>query len=261
VTRTRSRSPENRAAGFAREADLYPPLKAHLEAQGYEVKAEIGACDILARRGAEPPVVVEMKLRLTLNLVLQAVARQTVFAHVYIAVPRGRDWRARSRDVLRLCRRLGLGLITLRPGSPPLVETHLDPGPYRPRLNGAKAERLLREFERRQGDPNTGGSAASAGRVTAYRQDALRCAEFLSRAGAARGAAVAAGSGVALATRMMARNHHGWFERVERGVYALTPAGEAALLAHADLVRRITEVGNGRDGAREPAAVRNRHER
>ena len=30
-----------------KEADLYPPLKAFLEAQGYEVKAEIGACDIM----------------------------------------------------------------------------------------------------------------------------------------------------------------------------------------------------------------------
>ncbi len=44
-----------------READLYPPLKAYLEAQGYEVKAEIGDCDLLARRGGEPPVVVELK--------------------------------------------------------------------------------------------------------------------------------------------------------------------------------------------------------
>ena len=34
-----------------KEADLYPDLKAYLEAQGYVVKAEIGACDILARRG------------------------------------------------------------------------------------------------------------------------------------------------------------------------------------------------------------------
>jgi len=45
-----------------READLYAPVKAYLEAQGYVVKAEIGDCDLLARRGAEPPLVVELKL-------------------------------------------------------------------------------------------------------------------------------------------------------------------------------------------------------
>ena len=42
-----------------REEDLYPPVKAYLESQGYEVKAEIGACDVMARRGEEPPVIVE----------------------------------------------------------------------------------------------------------------------------------------------------------------------------------------------------------
>ena len=38
------------------ESDLYPPVKAYLEAQGYAVKAEIGDCDLLARRADEPPV-------------------------------------------------------------------------------------------------------------------------------------------------------------------------------------------------------------
>ena len=51
-----------------KEADLYPPLKAFLEAQGYEVKAEIGACDIMALRAGDPPLVVEMKLSYNLSL-------------------------------------------------------------------------------------------------------------------------------------------------------------------------------------------------
>jgi len=38
-----------------KEADLSAPVKAFLEAQGYEVKAEVGACDLMAVRGAEPP--------------------------------------------------------------------------------------------------------------------------------------------------------------------------------------------------------------
>ena len=36
-----------------READLYPPVKAHLVALGYEVKGEVGAADIVAMRGGE----------------------------------------------------------------------------------------------------------------------------------------------------------------------------------------------------------------
>ena len=39
-----------------RETDLYEPVKALLERQGYTVKGEIGTADIVARRGGEDPV-------------------------------------------------------------------------------------------------------------------------------------------------------------------------------------------------------------
>ncbi len=211
-----------------READLYAPVKAHLEAQGYEVKAEIGDCDVLARRGEEPPVVVELKLTFSLALVMQGVARQTMFDHVYLAVPVSpeRGWKLRYRDILRLCRRLGLGLLAVKPGDPGAVEAHLDPGPYAPRRNTAKASRLLREFERRVGDPNTGGTTGTK-RMTAYRQEALLCAAHLAAEGPSKAAEVATATGVARAGRMLRDDHYGWFERVERGIYALTPKGLA----------------------------------
>ena len=34
------------------EADLYPAVKAFLERQGYDVKAEVRGCDVVATRGA-----------------------------------------------------------------------------------------------------------------------------------------------------------------------------------------------------------------
>ena len=45
-----------------KEADLYLPLKRFLESQGYEVKGEVQDCDVLAVRGTEALVVVELKL-------------------------------------------------------------------------------------------------------------------------------------------------------------------------------------------------------
>lgn len=211
-----------------RETDLYPPVKAYLEAQGYEVKAEIGACDLLARRGEEPPVVVELKLGFTLALVLQGVARQALFEHVYLAVPVSKaGWALRYRDVLALCRRLGLGLLAVRLAEGGGVEAHLDPAPYQPRRNAARAGRLLREFDRRVGDPNLGGSTGVK-RMTAYRQDALRMAAVLAQ-GPMKAAALAKACGVARAAAMLRADHYGWFERVERGIYALTPQGQAAL--------------------------------
>ena len=219
-----------------READLYPPVKAYLEAQGYEVKAEIGECDVIARRGDEEPVVIELKLSFSLALVMQGVARQTMFEQVYLAVPVSKGWRTRYRDALRLCRRLGLGLLAVRGD---MVEAHLDPAPYQPRRNAAKRGRLLREFERRVGDPNDAGTTGVK-RMTAYRQDALRIAARLSAAGEEKAAKVAAATGVARARAIMAADHYGWFERVERGVYTLTPKGRAALEAYAEDIPNLT---------------------
>ncbi|WP_150122087.1 DUF2161 domain-containing phosphodiesterase, partial [Sulfitobacter sp. HI0129] len=130
-------------------------------------------------------------------------------------------------DNTALARRLGLGLITVRL-SDGLVEVHCDPGPYAPRKSARKSGRLLREFARRQGDPNDGGQTR-AGLVTAYRQDALKLAVYLFEAGASKGAMVARETGVTPATRMMRDNHYGWFEKVDKGIYGLTPTGAEAV--------------------------------
>ncbi|WP_226782926.1 DUF2161 domain-containing phosphodiesterase [Oceaniglobus trochenteri] len=217
-----------------RETDLYPPVKAFLQSQGYEVKSEVGAADVVAVRGDEPPVIVELKTGFTLTLLHQGIARQALSDAVYLAVPlpKGRIARRNLRENVSLCRRLGLGLITvrLRDGH---LEVHCDPGPYQPRKSAPRLGRLLREFARRVGDPNTGG-ATRAGLVTAYRQDAILCAAHLLDHGPSKGAAVARATGVARATRMMAADHYGWFERVEKGIYAITPRGAAAIRNNKD---------------------------
>lgn len=215
-----------------READLYPALKAYLEGQGYLVKAEIGACDILARRGDDPPLAVEMKTSFSLQLVLQGVARQGLFDTVYLAVPvsAGRGWSLRYRDITALCRRLGLGLLAVDIAQA-TVTAHLDPAPYAPRKSASKAARLLREFDRRVGDPNIAGTTRTP-RMTAYRQDALRCAAVLGRSGPARAMLVARGSGVARAGTLLRADHYGWFDRVATGVYTLSPRGAAAVTEH-----------------------------
>ncbi len=154
-----------------------------------------------------------------------------MFDHVYLAVPYGRKgWSARYKDVTRLCRRLGLGLLAVHVGPVFFVEAHLDPGPYTPRKNAVKAGQLLREFARRSGDPNIGGTTGIK-RITAYRQDALRCATFLAANGPTRAALVAKASGVIRAARLMHANHYGWFEWLARGVYGLSEFGQQVLAA------------------------------
>jgi hypothetical protein len=214
--------------GIVREADLYPALKAYLQAQGYVVKAEVGACDIMACRGNEPPIVVEMKLTFSLALVMQGVARLAVVDHVYLAIPvsPARGWSLRYSDITTLCRRLGLGLLAVDVAAG-TITAHLDPGPYTPRKNATRSARLLREFDRRVGDPNTAGTTRTP-RMTAYRQDALRCAAHLAH-GPTSPATVAKATRVSRAAAILRADHYGWFERTARGVYGLTPKGRAAL--------------------------------
>ena len=221
-----------------RETELYEPVKALLEGQGYVVKGEVGEADIVAVREGDDHVIVEVKTGLSLALYHQGIARQKLSDDVYLAVPRGkgRQFKASLKNNKVLCRRLGLGLITvrLRDG---YTEVHLDPAPYVPRQSKRRKGRLLREFSRLVGDPNTGGQVR-VGIVTAYRHDALRCVGAL-RDGPLKASAVAAASGVEVARRVMSDNHYGWFERVERGIYALSPKGEAAVEEYAAVLAEI----------------------
>lgn len=212
-----------------RETDLYAPIKSFLETQGYEVKGEVASADIVACRGEEDPLIVEMKTAFSLSLIHQAVARLSISDTVYIAAPRktGRAAWSNLKSMKKLCRRLGIGLLTVRMKDL-CVEVHCDPQPYTPRKSKARKARLLKEFSHLSGDPNTGGSMRS-GLTTAYRQDALRCAGYLRDHGASKGHLVARASGVETATRLMADNHYGWFRRVETGIYALTDVGFASI--------------------------------
>lgn len=227
------------AATGLRETDLYPPIKHLLEAQGYAVKSEIDAADVVAVRDGDDPVVVELKTGFSLSLFHQAIDRQRLTDAVYIAVPHGtgRAFQQALRNNLALCRRLGLGLITVRVGDG-FVSLYCDPAPYRPRQSKARRGRLLQEFERRVGDPNSGGSTRR-GLITAYRQDALRCVCHLNQHGPTKASEVAKQTGVEKARRLMADDHYGWFDRVQTGIYALTPKGEAALTDYADAIAAL----------------------
>ena len=222
-----------------KETDLYAPVKAHFTALGYEVKGEVGAADMVAVLHSDPeaaPVIIELKTGFTLSLFHQAINRQSMTDQVYIAVPRksGKAAMTAIRRNKMLCRRLGLGLITVRLKDKAVV-VHCEPGPFTPRKIKKRKVKLLSEFDSRHGDPNLGGMTSS-GMMTSYRQGALRCAKVLHDEGACKAAYVAKMAGFEKARRLMAANHYGWFEKIDRGIYGLTPAGAKALEDHAEAV-------------------------
>lgn len=214
----------------APETALYLPVKRFLEAQGYQVKSEVRDCDVVAVRGDEPPLIVELKTAFSLQLLLQGVDRQAMSDAVYLAF--GPPKRRAQSDILKLCKRLGLGVLVV---TGDFVEPLADPVPYQPRKNTRRTTLLLKEFAHRVGDPNVGGSTRRP-RMTAYRQDALRLVAHLSAQGASKVAALRLETGVTRAAGILQDDVYGWFLRESRGVYALSPKGMAALETFAEVL-------------------------
>ncbi|WP_276354614.1 DUF2161 domain-containing phosphodiesterase [Cohnella caldifontis] len=266
----------------ARETELYPPVKKFFSSRGYEVKAEVRGCDLVAVRPDEPePTIVEMKKIFTLPLLLQGIDRQKTGASVWLAVERNRTKKGahnqRYADLTALCRRLGLGFLTVTfyKTKEPVVDVWCEPGkiglPAAPagltgiatagsarpdaplaaesaagyaaaaappaRRSRKAAARLLREFEARSGDYNVGGSTRRK-LVTAYRERAIQCALALCCHGPSSPKRVRELTGSPSAGSMLRDNHYGWFAKVEKGVYRLTAAGASALREYRD----VTEV-------------------
>jgi len=131
--------------------------------------------------------------------------------------------------------------VTFYKTKPPLIDVLCEPAALnRPnhvpsRKGGVRRQRLLREFEERSGDYNTGGSTRRQ-LVTAYREKALRVASALRTQGEASPAVLARQTGVGSAAAILQKNYYGWFERLSRGKYALTIKGAQALTEHSHML-------------------------
>ncbi|TWB14463.1 hypothetical protein FBZ99_104216 [Rhizobium sp. ERR 1071] len=209
------------------ETALYLPIKSFLEAAGYAVKGEIGGCDLVGVTDGEPPVVVicELKMTFNLELILQAVDRAAASDEVWIAARvskkgKGREGDRRFRD---LCRRLGFGMLAVSDND--VVDIVVSPIAPMPRKNTRRRSRLVEEHRRRKGDPALGGSTRKP-IMTAYRQQALDCAAAIEN-GVQRPKDMR--EAAPKAPQILRDNVYGWFERIDRGIYALTELGTEAL--------------------------------
>lgn len=69
------------------EVDLYQPVKDYFVKEGYEVYGEVNHCDVAAVKESEL-VIIELKLSLTIDLLIQATKRQRLTNQVYVAIPK-----------------------------------------------------------------------------------------------------------------------------------------------------------------------------
>lgn len=226
-----------------REEELYGPIKRYYEERGFSVKSEVMHCDLVAvHLERNETVIVEMKKTFNLALLLQGIERLRLNCDVVLAVERNRKksgaHNQRFGDLTELCRMLGLGLMTVifYKTKPPVIEWLCEPGD--PPIRGArhrKRDKLLMEFKERSGDYNVGGSTGRK-LVTAYREKALRCAYALHKLGPCAPRDVAAATGYGRSGEMLRTNYYGWFQRIERGKYALQPQGVQALAQYGDVI-------------------------
>ncbi|GMV91344.1 MAG: hypothetical protein AMXMBFR82_11220 [Candidatus Hydrogenedentota bacterium] len=222
----------------ARETDLYPPLKAYLEANGYTVRAEVNGCDVTATKG-DDLVVIELKRSVNLTLLVQATRRQRITDSVYVAVPAppGGIWTKQWKGIQHVLRRLELGLILVTVQSrAPRVNVVFHPVAFDRKKQKRARRAVLLEIAGRSHDLNTGGSAGRK-LVTAYRESAVHIACLLDARGPMSPRDLRKEGTGPKTTSILYSNVYGWFERIDRGVYRLTKAGRKALADYPELVK------------------------
>lgn len=230
------------------EEDLYAPIRDYLEECGFLVKGEVEHCDVTAMKD-DVILVVEMKLSLNLDVILQAVLRQRVADIVYIAVPKKGKllFTKRWQNICHLLRRLEIGLllVSLR-GEHSFVELALEAKPFdrqRSRaVSGSKRVSLIKEFESRSGDLNNGGSTRKR-IITAYRESAIHIASLLRKHGSLSIKQLKEmGTDEKKTAPILRDNHYGWFDRVSRGVYTINEKGSKELQEYGGLVEFYSEL-------------------
>ncbi len=218
-----------------REEDLYKPIYEYLRDQGYTVRSEVKHCDIAAVKEDEL-LVVEMKKSLNLDVILQAALRQKLADMVYIAVPKpGRDlFSRRWSNLSYLLKRLQLGLmVVFLKEDYSCVEVVFEPTAFdmvrSKKQNKKKKQELVKEFEARYGDFNTGGSTGKK-LMTAYKEMAIHIACCLMKHGSLSPKALRKlGTDEKKTATILRDNHYGWFEHISRGMYDINEKGRQAV--------------------------------
>jgi len=212
-----------------KETDLYEPIRAFLEEEGYQVQAEVKNCDIAAVKDGQM-VIVELKKAFNLKLVYQGLERQSLTEQVFVAIPRPKKGAREKawKDMLKLLKRLELGLLTVALDSPlQTVDVVLEPSDSIAWKNRKKREKVQAELEQRQVDGNVGGMTRRK-IMTAFREKSIRLACLLEREEQISLAGLRE-RGMEDSVGILSRNYDKWFKRVEKGVYALSDKGKEAL--------------------------------
>ena len=229
------------------EVDLYEPIKNYFTEQKYDVYGEVNDCDVVAVK-EEELIIVELKLRLNLDLVMQATKRQRLTDQVYVAIPRPtyslrtQKW----RDIVYLMRRLEVGLLVVSfQTDEEQVKVIHHPTPFDrvKSMQRSKKRRnsLLTEIEGRTGDFNIGGSNKIK-IMTAYKETCIHIACCLMHHGPLSAKSLREIGTGEKTSRILIKNYEEWFDRIERGVYAISEKGKSELQDYPEFVEHYMKL-------------------
>ena len=217
-----------------KESDLYEPVKKLLEENGFDVQAEVKGCDIAAKKDDEL-IIVELKKNFNLKLVYQVLERKTLSENVYAAIPRPKNFKDKNvRNMQKLLEKIKVGLIVVSTDSElKRAEEIFAPGESASRKNTRKRKIIDKEIEERKMSVNTGG-VNNTQIMTAYRERAVALACIMERFGNISTNILKQIYGDNKAAALARSNFYGWFEKTERGVYALSENGREYLKNNGD---------------------------
>lgn len=227
------------------EKDLYKPVKEYFEGMGYTVKSEVKGCDVVAVQDEEL-VIIELKLSLNLEVILQAIERQKMTEKVYIAVPVPKKYFSKKfKSTCTMLKRLEIGLLLVYIKKDiSYVRVEHESKSYNAsvitRAGSRKKKRLSEEFNKRHGDNNTGGVNRQK-LVTAYREDALLIAGLMKIHGPMSAKRLKALGACDNAYRIVYINFYGWFKKEAKGIYSLTEEGLTETENFSDLINVLME--------------------
>ncbi|MBS4219867.1 hypothetical protein KHA96_16250 [Bacillus sp. FJAT-49711] len=223
------------------EVDLYEPVQQYFKRLGYKVHGEVHHCDVAALK-EEHLVIVELKLSLNIDLLIQATKRQRLTDMVYIAIPkpkfslRTKKW----KDICYLMRRLELGLMIVSfQKSGAYVEVKIHPSLFdrnkSMQVSRKKRDNIMKEIEGRHGDYNIGGSNQTK-IMTAYKENCIHIACCLERFGPLSPKLLREFGTGDKTLSILHKNYYGWFERIKRGTYIINEKGKIEMQSYPEIV-------------------------
>ncbi len=217
-----------------KESDMYQPVKALFERQGFSVKGEVKSFDLVGIKD-NVIIVAELKKSFNLKLIYQAIKSQRTGDYVYVAIPRpslgkiSKKNRFGNTDMETLLKRLSIGLITVAMDSEFKIARLEIEAPESPLgLNNKKRQGLILEHENRKLDFNKGGTAKTK-IVTAYREKSIELLCALNEKPLSLKELRSKGY-TDSELRVLRNNPYGWFQRVAKGVYSVGEQGEKVLI-------------------------------